>query len=112
MKIVKACAAVAALGLLALASCATTITPEPTGGNRAGGTVDMSYGYGSLQKPMIDWDLARVNAKKRCAAWGYADADPFGGVKLQCQVASQYGCSYWNATMTYQCTGNLAAPAN
>lgn len=96
--------------LLALSGCATPVTPLPTGGSRAGGTVDMSYEYGALQKPVIDWDQARLAAKQRCAEWGYTDADAFGGMRTSCVYSSPYaGCGRWMDTMTYQCTGNGSA---
>lgn len=89
-----------------LTACATPTTPEPTGGNRAGGTVDESFEYGGLQKPVINWDVAQASAKERCAAWGYTGADKFGGAKTQCIYSNSYGCLRWTATVTYQCTGN------
>lgn len=98
--------AVCAFAGLALSSCATPMTPMPTGGDRAGGTVDMSFEVGAFQKPVIDWDQARVTAKQRCDAWGYSDADAFGGAKTQCIASNSYGCVRETVTMTYQCTGN------
>jgi len=98
--------ALAGLTLLALSSCATPMTPMPTGGDRAGGTVDMSFEVGAFQKPVIDWNQARETAKQRCAAWGYSDADAFGGQKTQCIASNAYGCLRETVTMTYQCTGN------
>jgi hypothetical protein len=100
--------ATALCGGLALSGCATPITPAPTGGNRAGGTVDMSFEYSNFQRPVINWDQAKLTAKQRCIAWGYSDADPFGGTRTQCVYANVYGgCVRQTVTMTYQCTGNI-----
>jgi hypothetical protein len=59
----------------------------------------------SLQKASIDMAQAKAAASERCRAWGYSDAEPFGGETRQCQAQSQYGCVRWFVTLTYQCLG-------
>jgi hypothetical protein len=98
------------VGLLLLASlmygCATDETPIATGGNKAGGTVDLAFEFGLFQAPKVDWDAAGQTAKQRCAAWGYKDAQAFGGANNQCLAVNGYGsCLRTRVTMTYQCTG-------
>jgi hypothetical protein len=99
----RAAAAGLALGL-ALASCATEEVPVAIGGNRAGGTVDMSYEYGAFERPQVDWNIAQQSALQRCKAWGYTNAEAFGGAINQCVAANAYGCLRERVTMTYQCT--------
>jgi len=76
-----------------------------TGGSRADGTVTMSFEYGAFENPKIDPQQGAVAAAERCRAWGYTDAQPFGGQTRQCQQPSQYGCMRWFVSMTYQCLG-------
>lgn len=95
--------------VLALAAliCGCSVNKDlvPTGGSRADGTVDLSFSIGEFQQAQIDWVKADGSARERCAAWGYTSANRFGGEKRQCAQWSQYGCSFWNVTVTYQCTG-------
>jgi len=92
-------------GLLVLQGCAVNKTLEATGGSKADGTVQLSFEYGALEKPVIDWVSADATAVKRCQAWGYSKAERFGGVVQQCQYANAYGCNQYFATVSYQCTG-------
>jgi hypothetical protein len=95
---------------LVLTSCATEEVPVATGGSKAGGTIDMSFEFGAFEAPKVDWYLAQQTAKQRCGAWGYTDADAFGGANTQCVAANAYGCLRTRVTMTYQCTDAQGAP--
>lgn len=79
-----------------------------TGGSRADGTVDLSYEQSAIETVKLDPSKGVITARERCVAWGYKDAAPFGGETRQCQVATQYGCSQWLATIRYQCLGDVA----
>jgi hypothetical protein len=72
--------------LFLLTACQVVKVPEPTGGSKADGTVDMSYSMGEFEVPVIDMEQARIKAKKRCVSWGYKDAEIFGGQKSQCNA--------------------------
>ena len=90
-----------------LAGCATQETLVPTGGNRAGGTVNLSYEYGLFQKPVVNMNQAAQSAAHTCAAWGYSGAQPFGGQINHCEEFNGYGnCLRMRVTVRYQCTGN------
>lgn len=94
------------LPLILTAACEVQKTPVPTGGSRSDASVDMSYEVLPLEKPVVDWASAESSATKRCNAWGYSKADPFEGVRTQCQAADMYGnCNRATVTKTYQCTG-------
>lgn len=98
------------LGIFAIVflmtGCAANKTLVPTGGSKADGTVDLSFEFGVFQKPVVDMVAAQASAKQRCAAWGYTEAEAFGGEKRQCQAFDGYGnCMRWFVTVTYQCTG-------
>jgi hypothetical protein len=86
-----------------VAGCASVKTLQATGGSRSDGTVELSYEYGSLEAPQVQWEQGLVTARERCAAWGYSDAEAFGGHKSTCQEPSRWGCSRHFVTMTYQC---------
>lgn len=95
---------IVALAVL-LASCTVQTSAVPIGGSRADGTVDMSYEVGDMQIAEVDWNAAQTQAGQRCSAWGYTDAERFGGERRQCSVPTGYGCVRWIVTTTYQCTG-------
>jgi hypothetical protein len=80
---------------------------QPTGGSRSDGIIELSYEYGSFDTVEIDWGLALQTAKERCQAWGYENAEAFGGTISQCQSYGSYGsCERWFVTAKYQCLGN------
>jgi len=88
-----------------LLGCSTNKTLVPTGGSRSDGTIELSYEISSLQKANLDSAQGLEAARSRCRAWGYSDAEPFGGEKRACQQQSSYGCAQWFVTVTYQCLG-------
>lgn len=95
-----------------LAGCTAHKTPLATGGSRSDGTVDISYEYGVFEKPVFDTIAVQTQARERCAAWGYTDAQMFGGQKQECIARDGYGtCVQTRATMTFQCTSATPPPA-
>jgi YecR-like lipoprotein len=52
------------------------------------------------EKPVIDPAQGLIAARQRCAAWGYKDAEPFGGEKRQCQQFYGGDCIRWFVTLT------------
>jgi len=98
---------------IALASCATPTVkiPQPIGGSRADGTIKMSYQVGRFEQPVVQWGIAQDAAAEKCKAWGYKNAEAFGGQQTQCQAVNGFGdCLSTLVTLTYQCTGSLAPP--
>lgn len=94
--------------IASITACATVKVPQPTGGSRADGTVDLSYQYGMFEEPQIDWIAAENAATQRCSAWGYSGAEAFGGQTQQCQKFNGYGnCIQQHVTVSYQCLGSL-----
>jgi hypothetical protein len=96
---------IAIAAILVVAGCATEKTLEATGGSRADGTVNLAYEYGLFEVPKINTEQALITARQRCHAWGYSDAEPFGGRKTECEQPSNSGCLRFLVTVTYQCTG-------
>lgn len=97
---------------LFVAGCATVSQMTATSGSRADGIVKLSFEYGMFDKVQLDQASGLATARKRCATWGYGDAEPFGGMTRQCQFYGSLGCTRWFATVEYQCTspGGTAAP--
>jgi YecR-like lipoprotein len=96
------------LTFVCLTGCATSKIPEPTGGSRADGTIELSYEHGEFEQPVIDKAQANEAAKARCKAWGYTDSEPFGGMRKTCEAPGGLGgCSQWLVTIKYQCLGDL-----
>ncbi|MAH04932.1 MAG: hypothetical protein CL561_05205 [Alphaproteobacteria bacterium] len=88
-----------------VAGCATNVTPTPIGGSKADGTVTLAFQYSMFEQPVVDWPTAQVQAVSRCKAWGYKDADSFGGQQNQCLAYNGYGsCVNTQVSITYQCT--------
>lgn len=93
------------LSLIVLTGCTQTvqITPFPTGGSKADGTVTMTYNYGHLEIPEVDWEEADKTATAKCKAWGYNKAESFGGKLTKCTAYNGYGCVRTQVDVTYQC---------
>jgi hypothetical protein len=96
--------ALLSLGLI-LGGCSVNVTPSPISGSKADGTVTLSYQYGVFQQPVVDWSTAQSQAMTRCKAWGYTNAEQFGGQNNQCLQYNGYGsCVNTQVNVTYQCT--------
>lgn len=92
-----------------LSGCAVQKTMVPTGGSRADGTVEMSYEVGEFEQAKIDLAQAGKDAARRCQAWGYSDAEPFGGQRSECQQRGGFGgCARTFVSMQFQCTGGAS----
>lgn len=104
MSIIKKAVAAAAIATL-LAGCAVQKHMVPTSGSKADGTVVMSFEYGLFEKPQVDGNEAAAAAAQRCRAWGYSNAEAFGGYSRTCTQASQNGCLSFRVDQSFQCTG-------
>ena len=73
---------------------------QATGGNRSGATVDISYELNSVTRaPDNDTEALRL-ARERCKAWGYEDAEAFGGV-----IRKRIDSKSVRYIKTFQCLG-------
>lgn len=104
-----ACFATLIFAITLMQGCAVKKQLVATGGSRADGIVKMSFQYGALEVPKFDERQGLLVAKKRCAAWGYTDAEAFGLSTKTCAYSSKYGCDTWLVTVEYQCTGTPPA---
>lgn len=84
---------------------------EASGGSRADATVEVGFVYDPTREiPQHNEQQAYQQAVKRCQAWGYTDAEPFGLVKSTCQntVLQPFAgpvCVSMLVTRQYQCLG-------
>lgn len=90
--------------LLVTSGCAVQKDWQATGGSKSDGIVKLSYQYGGFEMPKVSEEQGLDIAKKRCAAWGYTNAEAFGGVTSQCNSMSASGCVSYFVTKEYQCT--------
>ncbi len=94
------------LCILLLAACATPKTLTAMGGSKSDGVVHLAYEYGLFEEPVVDYIGGQATAKQRCKAWGYSNAEPFGGEQNDCKAVNGYGnCVHAVVTISYQCTG-------
>lgn len=92
------------IAALALATGCATVTPEPTGGSKADGIVEATYYDSTMVNTTVNDEGSLEKARERCQAWGYSDAERFGGATRTCASPSAYGCDAYNVTLSYQCT--------
>lgn len=84
---------------------------EAAGGSRADATVEVGYTYNpQIEKPETNDQQALSEARKRCQAWGYQEAEPFGLIKSNCQqmVLQPFAgmvCQSMLVTKQFQCLG-------
>ncbi len=88
-----------------VAGCTVNKTLTATGGSKSGGFIELSYTIGAFEKPIVDWNSGLQTAIKRCNAWGYNNAESFGGQKRKCASRDMYNnCSLTRVYINYQCT--------
>lgn len=79
-------------------------------GSKADATVSMSVFWDPRTEiPVGSKEQALAEARKKCMAWGYHSAEPFGTVTSQCAetdiVMGSPVCVKMMATVVYQCLG-------
>lgn len=90
---------------------------QASGGSRADATVEVGYIYRpDVEIPEASDSQAMAEATRRCKAWGYMLAEPFGLVRTQCQqmIPLPFGgmtCVSMIVTRQYQCLGRGDSPA-
>lgn len=103
-----------ALAAALLAGCAakpTMKTWQASGGSRADATVEVGFMYyPQRERPEASDQQALDEAIKRCRAWGYANAEPFGLVNDKCEQMdfvpfAGMVCSKRMVTRRFQCLG-------
>ena len=103
--------------ILLLIGCNTTIkeiTPLPLDGRKKNGTIRAMYlkQYNSDINLVVNWDKTKKLVSKKCKAWGYDDADPFGATTEKCLerkkniILGNNYCKRREVYMQYQCVYN------
>lgn len=94
----------ALLSILLLTSCMVIKVPQPTGGSKSDGIVELSYERYDLEIIEINYQEAKINALRVCNRWGFDNADMFGGSIKDCSMHDSYGgCMKATITIKYQC---------
>jgi len=75
----------------------------PTGGSKADATVRLAYEYKDFEIPQDNSSQALDLARERCRAWGFLDAQHFGGKHTTCNFQTVNGCESWLVTAEFQC---------
>ncbi|MDG6894521.1 YecR family lipoprotein [Volucribacter amazonae] len=94
------------IGLISavLAGCSVNKELVATGGSKADGTIELSFEHSPFETPIINEEKGLELAKKRCSAWGYENAEKFGGQKQICTRFGGFGgCALFLVTIQYQC---------
>jgi len=93
------------LATLLSTGCAVQKDWSATGGSKSDGTIKLSYQVGMFEAAEVSEEQGINLATKRCSAWGYTNAEAFGGSTQVCTSPSSSGCNIWLVTKEYQCTG-------
>ena len=105
-----------AVGLAGCAAPPPRVDWVPHTGSRADATITLAYTYDiAAGKPLTSDQQALESAQRRCAVWGYPDAEPFGGVEELCVDRNKSGaCLKMSVKKIYQCLGrgDSATPEN
>lgn len=92
------------LMLGALMGCTAVKIPAAIGGSKSDGVITMAYSVRAFEKPVVDWEQVRRDALARCKAWGYGQAEAFGGARTNCEAVNGYGnCVRQTVMHDYQC---------
>lgn len=93
---------------LSITGCATIKKDwEATGGSRADGVVNLSVEHRLFESIETNTKQGLELAKSKCVAWGFKDAEAFGGATNTCNDFSYNECRSWIYTKQYQCLGSL-----
>ncbi len=96
-----------AIIVLGIVGCTAKKPWSATGGSRSDGVIKLSYEEAMFERVQVDRLQEIELAKKRCSAWGYNNAEAFGGITKVCNEPSSSGCVSWLITKEYQCLGSL-----
>ncbi len=96
------------LPVLVVGACTSHKIMIPISGSKADGIVKMAYEYKPFESPVVNQDASRLQAAKRCQAWGYSEAEAFGTNSRQCVLNYGFGCEKYRVTTEYQCIGQQA----
>lgn len=102
-----------AAAFLMATGCAKPVMKQwqAAGGSRADATVTVGFTYNpERERPEASDQQAYQEALKRCQAWGYANAEPFGLVNDRCEQMdfvpfAGMVCSKRMVTRQFQCLG-------
>ena len=75
-----------------------------TNGSKADGSITMSYDYGAMEQPEVQWEDANIRADQYCKSWGYTGHQYFDP-EITPIAYNAYGSPIrWRVTYKCQCT--------
>lgn len=89
----------------ALAGCTTYKLWNEYGSDQDLATVQLSYEYRRFESPQVDERAGTDLARRRCADWGYRNAQRKGEDR-QCLDGVESDCSRWRVVREYRCLKN------
>src|SRR5690242_20024687 len=93
---------------LLVAACAAAPKWSPSSSSRELGVARVSYEHSRLEEPAMSDAQAAQLATRRCATWGFAQAEMIPGELRDCSVSNEGTCDLWKITREYQCSGEGA----
>lgn len=92
------------IAVMAISGCTMRkASPYAISGSRADGNVLMGYDAGLFITPPSTHSMRSI-AHQKCKAWGYSNAQAFGGQRKNCKDRE---CYNYQAEVSFQCLGNL-----
>lgn len=91
--------------LFVVSGCATVKTPQVSGTSKEDRFVDLSFEYGLLERPKVNWEQAEsTTVTQKCLSWGYQKPSASSEVNDECLETNQNGrCVKHAVSKRYQC---------
>jgi len=86
-----------------MTGCAVTKVPVISNTVQDTGKIEMGYGYGLLEKPVVKYDQALIDANAQCTRWGYAPAESKGQQDFCTQQDQKGNCIQHVVGLLYNC---------
>jgi len=95
---------------LVMAACSSVPRWSPSSSNRELGVARVSYEYAKFAEPTMSDTEAVQLAERRCASWGFTQAEMIPGELRNCSVKDGDGCDQWKVVREYRCSNPVAYP--
>jgi hypothetical protein len=91
--------------LFVVSGCATVKTPQVSGTSKEDRFVDLSFEYGLLERPKVNWEQAEsTTVTQKCLSWGYQKPSASSEVNDECLETNRNGkCIKHAVSKRYQC---------
>ncbi|MDP8184419.1 YecR family lipoprotein [Phocoenobacter skyensis] len=76
------------------------------GGSKSDGIVEMAVTKQPFERVQVNKEKTLQTVIRKCKAWGYSNAEPFGGSTRGCNSMWGGDCMEYIMKVKYQCTNN------